>query len=53
MEDFPIWLKLAIWGIIGLTVGYTVWGYDPGGVILYHNPGPALSRALAASELVP
>jgi hypothetical protein len=26
MEDFPIWLKLAIWGIIGLTVGYTVWG---------------------------
>jgi len=26
MEDFPIWLKLMIWGTIGLTVGYTVWG---------------------------
>jgi hypothetical protein len=26
MEDFPIWLKLAIWGTIGLTVGYTIWG---------------------------
>lgn len=26
MEDFPIWLKLLIWGTIGLTVGYTVWG---------------------------
>ena len=26
MEDFPIWLKLVIWGTIGLTVGYTIWG---------------------------
>jgi hypothetical protein len=26
MEDFPIWLKLMIWGTIGLTVGYTIWG---------------------------
>jgi hypothetical protein len=26
MEDFPIWLKLMIWGTIGLTVLYTIWG---------------------------
>jgi len=26
MEDFPIWLKLVIWGTIGLTVGYAIWG---------------------------
>ncbi len=25
MGDFPIWLKLVIWGIIGLTVGYSIW----------------------------
>ena len=26
MEDFPIWLKLVVWGIMGLTVLYTLWG---------------------------
>jgi hypothetical protein len=26
MEDFPIWLKLVIWGTMGLTVAYTLWG---------------------------
>lgn len=26
MEDFPIWLKLAVWGLVGLTVLYTAWG---------------------------
>ncbi len=26
MEDFPIWLKFIIWGTIGLTIGYTIWG---------------------------
>ncbi len=26
MEDFPIWLKLVIWGTIGLTVLYSAWG---------------------------
>ena len=26
MEDFPIWLKLIIWGTMGLTVAYTLWG---------------------------
>jgi len=26
MEDFPIWLKLLIWGTIGLTVGYAPYG---------------------------
>jgi hypothetical protein len=26
MEDFPIWLKLVIWGTIGLTALYVVWG---------------------------
>jgi hypothetical protein len=26
MEDFPIWLKLTIWGMVGLTVLYSAWG---------------------------
>lgn len=26
MEDFPLWLKLVIYGTIGLTVLYTGWG---------------------------
>jgi hypothetical protein len=26
VEDFPLWLKLFVWGTIALTVGYTVWG---------------------------
>ncbi len=26
MEEFPIWLKLFIWGTISLTVGYALWG---------------------------
>ena len=26
MQDFPIWLKLIIWGTIGLTIGYTIYG---------------------------
>ncbi len=26
MEDFPIWLKLIIYGTVGLTVLYAVWG---------------------------
>ena len=26
MEDFPIWLKLIIWGTISLTVIYSIWG---------------------------
>jgi hypothetical protein len=26
MEDFPIWLKLAVWSLVGLTVLYTAWG---------------------------
>jgi len=26
MEDFPIWLKLIIWGTLGLTLLYTGWG---------------------------
>ena len=26
MSDFPIWLKLIIWGTMGLTVLYTLWG---------------------------
>ena len=26
MGDFPLWLKLLIWGVIGLTVIYTAWG---------------------------
>ena len=26
MDDFPIWLKLTVWGLIGLTALYTAWG---------------------------
>jgi hypothetical protein len=26
MEDFPIWLKLIIWGTIGFTTLYVIWG---------------------------
>ena len=26
MEDFPIGIKLIIWGTIGLTVAYSLWG---------------------------
>ena len=26
MEDFPIWLKLIVWGTMGLTVAYALWG---------------------------
>jgi len=26
MEDFPLWLKLLIWGTVGLTVGYALYG---------------------------
>jgi hypothetical protein len=26
MEDFPLWLKLTIWGLVGLTVLYTAYG---------------------------
>jgi hypothetical protein len=26
MEDFPIWLKLVVWGVVGLTVIYTAYG---------------------------
>jgi hypothetical protein len=26
MEDFPLWLKLVIWGTIGFTALYTLWG---------------------------
>ncbi len=26
MEDFPIWLKLTVWALVGLTVLYTAWG---------------------------
>ena len=26
MGDFPLWLKLLIWGVLGLTVSYTAWG---------------------------
>ena len=26
MEDFPIWLKLTVWGIIALTALYSAWG---------------------------
>lgn len=26
MDDFPIWLKIIIFGTIGLTVFYTLWG---------------------------
>jgi hypothetical protein len=33
MEDFPIWLKLVVWSIIGFTVIYTV------GAALFSNLG--------------
>ena len=36
MEDFPIWLKLIIWGTIGLTVIYSIWG-------MLHSISPVLS----------
>ncbi len=26
MGDFPIAMKLAVWGIIGLTILYSLWG---------------------------
>lgn len=26
MGDFPIWLKLIIWGTMGSTLLYTLWG---------------------------
>jgi len=26
MEDFPLWLKLVVWGVVGLTVIYTAYG---------------------------
>ena len=26
MADFPIWMKLVIWGILGLTIAYSAWG---------------------------
>jgi hypothetical protein len=26
MQDFPIWFKIVIFAIIGLTVLYTLWG---------------------------
>jgi hypothetical protein len=26
MEEFPLWLKCIIWGTIGSTALYTVWG---------------------------
>ena len=26
MSDFPIAMKVAVWGIIGLTVVYSLWG---------------------------
>ena len=26
MEDFPLWLKLTVWGLVGLTVLYTAYG---------------------------
>lgn len=25
MSDFPIWMKLLVWGTIGLSVAYSVW----------------------------
>ena len=25
MSDFPIVMKLAVWGIIGLTILYSLW----------------------------
>ncbi len=26
MEDFPIWMKLLVWGTIGFTVAYSLYG---------------------------
>jgi hypothetical protein len=26
MEEFPIWLKIVIYGTLGLTVLYAAWG---------------------------
>ena len=26
MEEFPIWLKFFVYGILGLTVLYAAWG---------------------------
>ncbi len=26
MEEFPIWLKLVIWGTVSVTLIYTIWG---------------------------
>lgn len=26
MGDFPIAMKLVVWGILGLTVVYSLWG---------------------------
>jgi hypothetical protein len=26
MADFPIWMKIIVWGTIGLTVVYAAWG---------------------------
>ena len=26
MEDFPIWLRLIVYGMVGLTVVYAGWG---------------------------
>jgi hypothetical protein len=33
MDDFPIWLKLTVWSIIGSTVIYTI------GAAVYSNLG--------------
>ena len=26
MEDFPLWLKILIYAVVGLTVLYAAWG---------------------------
>ena len=26
MEDMPIWFKAGVYGIVGLTAVYTLWG---------------------------
>jgi hypothetical protein len=26
MEDMPIWFKITVWGTVGATALYTVWG---------------------------
>ena len=31
MEDFPIWLKLIVWLVLGSTVIYAI------GAFIYHN----------------